>query len=420
MKIILLECKKAVMSPIILALLLLFTAWNIFQIYDHSKLKEGLDVANELAKKYGVTFSDESLAKLEEDLKAELADLNAITEKIDSRTFESAFDFFNQLKFEDQERYSKNELHSFYETYVKEMYADMATSMDADYASFDMKRMGEDEISRFGLTGAAAETLRKEYAQFADRFEALQANNEHKQWFFAGKQYGMHSLLFRTMFRSIVIETMILVVLATAFITNYEFENRTQLVTYATRRGRRFMLDKLVASLIATSGITIFLLVVTLSTYFSFFDYSHLWKTAISSGFNWEFNFPYVSWWNLSFLNYLVLGILLFYVCMLLFSAFTFALSVLIKNSYFTFILFAGIFIMLFIVQSFLPTSSNVMLMAGFNLSTLVLNPHQWWMGSSGLTMFKYHELLTVGAWAVIFAILCVLALKKFAKQDIS
>lgn len=51
MRIILLECKKALLSSIILGLLLLFTAWNIFIIYNGSDFKKELAIVNELAGK---------------------------------------------------------------------------------------------------------------------------------------------------------------------------------------------------------------------------------------------------------------------------------------------------------------------------------------------------------------------------------
>lgn len=420
MRIILLECKKALLSPIILGLLLLFTAWNIFIIYNDSDFKKELAIVNELAGKYGEEYTEDSLALLGEEIKTELVQLNAITEKTASQTFVSALDFFNQLTFEEQEKYTEKELNTFYEIALKEMYMSTAASMDERYAGFDIQKIGENEIAQFGLTGSAAETLRKEYRAFEDRFAALQQNGEHRQWFFFGQNYHMHSLLFGTVFRHLVIEGMILVVLATALIINFEFEQRTQLVAYATKRGRTLIVDKLVASLLISIALTIFLSVVTLGTYFTIFDYAHLWKTAISSGFNWETNFPYVSWWNWSLLTYFLMSMALFFLCMLLFSLFTFSISVLVKNSYFTFILFGILFISLYLVPGFIPNSTNLMLMAGYTLSSLVLNPLQWWMGSSGLTMFKNYEWMTITVWTIILIALCGFSYRRFARQDIS
>ena len=113
------------------------------------------------------------------------------------------------------------------------------------------------------------------------------------------------------MFKYLIFEALILIVLATALLTNFEFENKTHLVTYSTTRGRHLMKDKLVASLLTATVITVLLLAITLVTYFTVFDYTHLWGSSISSAFNWEYNLPYVSWWELSFINYLLAVILI-------------------------------------------------------------------------------------------------------------
>ncbi len=422
MRIILLECKKALLSPIILGLIFLFSVWNIFVIQTSSDFNEDLSIVNEIVEKYGPEFTDESLEKVNGEITRELAELNSITEKTTSQTFDSAFEFFNQLSYEGQTKYTEKQLQSFSTLSIKEMYMNNAKSMDDRYAELDIIKLGESEIRKYGLTGAAADTLQHEYTKFSDRFTELQQNGEHRQWFFSGQNYHMHSLLFGTVFRHLLIEGMILVVLATALITNFEFENRTQLVTYATKRGRKLMNDKLVASLFTASIMIGILFIMTLGTYFTTFDYSYLWNTAISSGFNWEmkFNVPYASWWNWSLLTYLVMGLILSLVCMLLFSLFTFTISVFVKNSYFTFILFAIIFITLFLVPGFIPNSSILKLFTGFNLSPLLLNPGQWWMGLGGLIMFKSYEWMTVLAWTVIYISICVIVLKKFIKEDIS
>ena len=158
-------------------------------------------------------------------------------------------------------------------------------------------------------------------------------NGEHKQWFFAGKAYYMHTFLFKTVFLQIIIESLLLIVLTTALITTYEFENRTHLLAYSTKRGRKLMKNKLMSSLAMATTIVFLLFAITLGTFFSVFDYSHVWETSISSAFNWEYNFPYVAWWDISVGTFLIGVIALVFVTLLLFSGLTFSLSVMVKNS---------------------------------------------------------------------------------------
>lgn len=415
MRIIFQECKKAFTSPILLGLLVVFSAFNIFLIVSNSYFKDELKIANDLAKTYGVEITDESLSQFEQDLKPDLASLTSIT----GNKYESVNAFLDDLSVEAYEKYSKEEQSFFHQLQLKEMYLDLAKNIDRDYAELDMQEVAEVEIAKYHLTGKAAEVLRNEGGKLSTRFEKLKQNGEHKEWFFAGKPYEVHSFLFRTLFRTFMFEALILIVLTTALLTTYEFENRTHLVVYSTKRGRSLMKDKLIASLIMATAITAFLLAITLGTYFAIFDYSYLWGSSISSAFNWEYNLPYITWWEMSFSKFLLLVVVLIYICMLLFTAITFVIAVLIKNSYFTFFIFAVFFAIGFMLPSFMPLSSSLIFIAAFNLSIVVMNPHMLFTGNSGLTMFKYHELVTITVWTIITIASCLIVTKYFRRVDI-
>lgn len=297
MRICIHECKKAFTAPILITLMVLFSAFNLFFIFSNSNTRDELKVANELAKTYDTRITDEALLQLEKDLKTDIA-----------RPHGSDGPALSQLQ-------------------LKTMYRKMAQSIDSEYARIDWNKIAKFEIRKYKLSGIAAERLTEEYGRLSQRFEELKENGEHKTWFFAGKPYRMHSFLFASVFRMIIFESLLLIGLTTAFITNYEFENKTFLVAYSTRRGRSLMIDKLAASLLTAAGMVTVIAAVTLGAYFSVFDYSHLWNSPISSAFNWEGRvdtLPYVSWWNVSFAAYLSGSILLLYVCMLLLSAMVF------------------------------------------------------------------------------------------------
>lgn len=415
MRIVFQECKKAFTSPILLGLLVVFSAFNIFLIVSNTYFKDELKIANELAKTYGVEITDESLSQFEQDIKSDLGTLTSIT----GTKYENVNAFLDDLSLEAYEKYSKEEQSFFHQLQLKEMYLDLAKNIDRDYAELDMQQVAEVKITQYHLTGKAAEVLRNEGEELSTRFEQLKQNGEHKEWFFAGKSYEMHSFLFRTLFKTFMFEALILIVLTTAMLTTYEFENRSHLVVYTTKRGRSLMKDKLIASLIAATAITVFLLAITLGTYFTIFDYSYLWGSSISTAFNWEYNLPYITWWEMSFSEFLLLVVILIYICMLLFTTITFAIAVVIKNSYFTFFIFAVFFAVGFMLPSFMPLSSNLIFIAAFNLSIVVMNPHMLFMGISGLVMFKYHEILTVTVWTAIAIALCIFVTKYFKRVDI-
>lgn len=107
-----------------------------------------------------------------------------------------------------------------------------------------------------------------EFDGWESRYDEIVATNEYKQWFFLSN-YRMHSELFRTHMKTLAVEGGLLVVLLTAFITNYEFEQSAQLVIYPTKRGRKLLLNKGLASLLASFIVIAILFGVTLSAYFT-------------------------------------------------------------------------------------------------------------------------------------------------------
>lgn len=73
------------------------------------------------------------------------------------------------------------------------------------------------------------------------------------------------------------------------------------------------------------------ILITGLGLYFIVFDYSGLWSVPISSYYNRDYNFPYLSWWNMSFVQYLFFSVGLVYLITLLFNGIAFIIARSIK-----------------------------------------------------------------------------------------
>lgn len=420
MRMVMHECNKALTSPILLALVLVFTIFNIFLIVSQSERREELEVLNQLAGTYGVQITDESMKQFQRDLQLDLDRLNQLAVHAENQRFDSVYNYLETLGYEDFARHSAEEQRFIVDLQLKEMYYSLAMGIDRRYNQVDWIQIGEEEIAKFGLSGGIAEHYRNVYAQLAERVEEIQQSNEHKSWFFAGESYRMHSFLFRTLFVSMGFEALIITVLATALITNYEFENRTHAVAYATKKGRRLMRTKLLSSLITAAGVTLFLFSITLAVYFSIFDYANLWSGSIGSALNWEYKLPYVPWWKLTVLSFLLWSFALVMTCILLFNVLTFVISVFVKNNYFTFFLSAACFALPLILPMFMPAFLGLNVLAQFNLPQLTLNPHMFFMGSASIpASLPDYELITVMSWAVMMCTLTWLAFNKFRTQDI-
>jgi hypothetical protein len=126
-----------------------------------------------------------------------------------------------------------------------------------------------------------------------------------------------------------------------------------------------------------------------------------------------------MSWWNMSFVQYLFASIGLVYASMWLFTGVTFIIARYIKNTYIVFFAFAIIFGLFLLVPGMLSRDSNIVFIGSFTPFILITNPFMWFMESGAFTTFKYYELATVGIWSVLLLVLSILSIKRFKRQDI-
>ena len=156
MRIIFQECKKAFTSPILLTLLVVFSAFNIFLIVSNSYFTDELKMANELSQTYGLEITEKSLRQFEQDLQTDLAQLTEIT----GEEYDTVYEFLDTFTMKDVDLYTEDEHLFFQQLQLKEIYLNRAKSIDDDYRELDIIALGEAEINKYGLSGKAASMLR--------------------------------------------------------------------------------------------------------------------------------------------------------------------------------------------------------------------------------------------------------------------
>ena len=303
---------------------------------------------------------------------------------------------------------------------TQKSYYSTSLVIDSIYKNINIMQLSETEIHDFNLTGQAANTVRTEYKSFINRFQQLLENEENKNLFFNGQIYGMHSLLFGTLFTSFIFEIIILAVLITAYLINYEFDNDTQLLVYSTKRGRSLVKDKLWVAVFSTIATTTIIIGTGLVTYFTAFNYKGLWNVPISSYFNADHNLPYISKWNMTFSQYLFCSVILIYILALIFIGIAFLISAFVKNSYLSFCVFAIVFATTLLLPSFMPKNSNAIFIFHLTPFILSMNSTWWFMLCNAFNTFKYYELIIVLVWTIIAASLDIGSIKRFNKIDIN
>ncbi|MCM3126838.1 hypothetical protein ACFQ3J_04105 [Paenibacillus provencensis] len=418
------ELRKVLKAPVFPILLVIFILWNVFLIWPVTYIKEDLKLVNELAAAYGVEMDEAALAGLGQKAHELLGEMNTVTESRTEQSYETAASFFEQANltkyvYNQPGLYDDEELQMFHQARLIEHYYTKSQTADTVYKQLDVQAYAEGAMELYGVSGSPAEYIRTQFAALGERLVELIDNEEHKQLFFDGGMYRMHSTLFETLFGGIAIELMVFAVLITGMICKYETEQRSEHVVYSTRRGRKLMRDKLAASLTGSFISGVLLITASLGVYFIMADYSGLWNVSMSSIFVSDKNFPYIPWWDLSFLQYLLLVILIFVIAQLMFSSLAFIISIFVRNSYFVFAVFALCLGIIVGWRSFIPSDHFLILASVFNPFHMILEAQYMFMGQSIFRTYKWYELITLMSWTILLAFGVLLSMLKFRKQGL-
>lgn len=403
------EMKKALTSPIVLILFVAFLGFNGFQILSQSHAKEEINAVNDLIATYGRTITDESLSKL-------LNDLNEDAEQLGGQ--DGAESFLNELTYERYEAFSQTEkeqvdrLELFYTYYIK------GRDVEERYKGIHMDELRSEFLVSVKEGSRFEKFMNQEFTNWEERYEEIVATEEYKEWFFLG-EYRMHSEMYRTLLKNVAVQSVILIVLMTALVTNYEVEQRTQLLLYTTQKGRFLIRNKFAASLLLATFTFFMLLIPSFILYFTIYDFSEVWQTVVSSGLNWEYKLPYITWRELEVWQFFLLAIAVEWGVVILIAVLGFFLSLWIKNTYFTWILSMAVLIGLFLLPSVFNAYPALQFVTLLNVTTLLLNPHMYFSGGITLTRVQYFEVWSLLIGFAVATILSILSYRRFMKKDV-
>ncbi|WP_421377872.1 hypothetical protein ACOJQI_11555 [Bacillus salacetis] len=412
------ELIKIIKNPVIPLLLLFFLVVNFLIVISHSYFKEEMSVLTDLVDVYGHEINEEMETRIHDDYEEIVSWVNEIAPN-QKGTYNHPSELLTDISILKENPLNHEDYQQLLRFTTIEQYIRDIEEIDTVYKELNLSDYGKSLIDMYGLSGSAAEEVRIESQKLEERANELLDMGEHKHLFFNGKLYEMHSLLFKNIGRALIFELMIIVVLITAALTNYEFEHRTSQVVFATKRGRKLVFDKLGASILGSLIAMMILIAITLTTFFITYDYSGLWDVPISSYFNAEGKLPFITWWNLSFLEYLMLFAVLIILIQLLFSGISFLLSILMKNTYLVFFAFAILLGIGFLLPGYMPRDTRFLFLVNYNPSGLILNPHEWLMGNGPFTMGPYYELITLGLWSLVLVVLTVGSILRFKSKSL-
>ena len=282
-------------------------------------------------------------------------------------------------------------------------------------------------VSNLGLTGRVAEDMRAKY-------DTLQAVVDEKALagysyspYFGEYTYLMHINLFNGLgvMGRLLLQGILLVVLLSLLGVGYEQINHTEHSVYATKTGRRILRHKIVASLFAGIGIYMLLVTVTLAIYFSVFDFSNVWNSSVSSGFNFIEDFfsgvrPFTTWQSFTVASYLWASLAVSVGLLICFSFMGAVIGIFSKNTYVAFLMV----VVLNAVCLMMPTIFSVNSLARYVFYHtpvwLWWNSGLWFTDGGFFTLWRNFELWGMGVSFLILAALCILSIKIFEKRNIA
>lgn len=312
---------------------------------------------------------------------------------------------------------SENEIESYYADYVK--------AYEGIYKDFDIRSVLYSKISmsdNFVTEGKYYEWISRNYDKLQERVEEIKAAREDKYAFYPGINYKVHSILFTSVLRMLLLQILILTALAVLYLMDHERIQKTEYLTYSSRTGRKIQYTKWLSGMAMSMIYAVILITVTLLLFLLFVPMRGLWETPVSSfmamqqrGF---YLYPYITFVRLSFGKYLLLSLFAVFLLIILVGILSGAVQLFFRNSYLTALSMGMLFLGLMALPYLFST--------GFPHTVTALNPAALWYMCGGwfieydpAVSFAWSEFITIGVWLIIMLIVSEFGKKYFLNIDL-
>lgn len=410
------EIEKIFKSKILWTLVGVFLISNILVIVRDSYNKYDLKILNNIIDIVGMNLDSNGEKELENYYEIERNKIDElIYNKVGKRKVELDEFFSGKV---DNSLFSNDEIEKIYEVNVLENYYFSFKNGIERYSNINVVDKAKENIKRLdNISEKNKERYINAFENFNERLNEIRATGENRG-FHTNGGYFMHKMLFNDTLKKVGVQGAIIILMLTAFIYNYEFENKTSCLVYSTKEGREDK-NKLKTSLIGGGVFLTILLVITLGIFFSIYDYSRVFNSPINSVFNWESIYPQLSWINVTVREFLMINIVLIYIIATIIVFVVSYISKITKNTYITFfigvIIYGGLYLLPNILNKNLilqgiSTYNPIMMLEGVSYSFSMFS-----------TVFpnKYFEVVTIIIWSIFIYAGYGISNKRFKREDI-
>ncbi len=345
-----------------------------------------------------------------------------------------AFDFLLIMSQE----YIREELVSIHQVMDDELLSSLESSEEpvlqyfywvsqnrlAAYEGLDMMELKATKVHLQGahLSDKMEQFVSKCYQKLQTRMEEIIATGEADSLFYPGEQYKMHSFLFGTIFKVVLAQISILMVLSVLMAMDYDRIYRTADLVYTSKIGRNRVLYEVISGTGVGTCLSLGLSAVVFGSYFIIYPYKNVWNTFISSGMMMEergiLKYPYITHMPMTVQGYFWITLLVSIfvaVCMGLIAA---GIMLLVKNSYLTFLIQVVLCLGWCLLAFQIHTGTLLDTILLFSPAALWMQCGEWFMENSLYTSFKGYEWYALIFNFVIFGALFWLARQRFNRKD--
>ena len=156
------------------------------------------------------------------------------------------------------------------------------------FEGYEVKDIADIYINVAGLSGFFAKTMRDKYTALQKVVEEKAERDESLTLYFAGATHHRHNFLFGTLTGWLFTEAVLVSVLLVLLSIGYENIHGTENLVYSTKKGRLVLRPKFAASVTVGFLAYALLALITLVVYFSKTEYGGVWRSSVSSLFNYR------------------------------------------------------------------------------------------------------------------------------------
>ena len=299
------------------------------------------------------------------------------------------------------------------------------SEIEPEFLGFDFDRMEAQYFEEISSSPAAINLQTAKFSAAKERYQSLLEQNADKSILAAEETGCVYSFLFGKLLMFLSAEGCVVTVIVLALVLHYEKLSRTENYLAATKTGRSLIFYKAAAGSVCSLVLHCVITAITLSVYFSIWDFSGIWDANVSSSFNFVddgfLEKPFITWKSFTVSEYLAATLCMTLVLLIITALFTMIVCSLIDNTY-----FALAFILLFAVFSI--AGARILPQLGFQVPYLIsmYNPVNLWRGqplwfSEGGIDFagKWFETIGAGTSLAVLILISIPTFRHVHRKDI-